>query len=128
MDCTKLFDQTSFFEIRMRLIGNYYTQFGFISQSINLIFENIQQCIFEKFLIDQNNFKNTFKNGITILNLSSMTISILAFIFVNVVIFLTISNFIEPIKDSIYRINCSFYYIKIYNLNYFLNSESIPKS
>lgn len=112
----------------MRLIGNYYTQFGFISQSINLIFENIQQCIFEKFLIDQNNFKNTFKNGITILNLSSMTISILAFIFVNVVIFLTISNFIEPIKDSIYRINCSFYYIKIYNLNYFLNSESIPKS
>ena len=128
MDYTKLFDQTSFFEIRMRLIGNYYTQFGFISQSINLIFENIQQCIFEKFLIDQNNFKNTFKNGITILNLSSMTISILAFIFVNVVIFLTISNFIEPIKDSIYRINCSFYYIKIYNLNYFLNSESIPKS
>ena len=128
MDYTKLFDKTNLFEIRMRLMISYYVQFGYISQSINLIFENIQQCIFEKYLIDQNNFKNSFNNGITLLNLVSMAISILAFLFVNIIIFHTISNFIEPIKDSIYRINCSFYFIKIYNLNYFRNSESISKS
>jgi len=128
MDYLKLFNKANYFEIRMRLIANYYNQIGFISQSINIIFENIQQCIFDKFLIDQNNFKNIFNIGITLLNLISMIISILAFLFVNVVIFLTISNFIEPIKDSIYRVNCSFFYIKKYSLNYFRKNESIQKS
>jgi len=66
MDYTKLFDKTNFWEIRIRLIGNYYNQLGYISHSINLIFENIQQCIFDKFLIDQNNFKNSFNIVITL--------------------------------------------------------------
>jgi hypothetical protein len=123
MDYTKLFNKESLNEIQYRLIIAYYNQWGYINHGINIVFYHIQRILFEKFLLDQKSFKDSFTSSITILNIVSVTISILAFLFVNIVIFLTISNFTEPIKDSIYRINCSFYYIKKYNFNYFRNSE-----
>ena len=123
MDYTRLFDRTSMFEIQNRLIRSYYNQLGYINHGINLIFTNVQRLIFDKFTLDQKSFKDSFNRSITLLSLVSITISILAFLFVNIVIFLTISNFTEPIKDSIYRINCSFFYIKKYNFNYFRNSD-----
>ena len=123
MDYTKLFDRNNMFEIQMRLIRSYYSQWAYINHGINLIFTQVQKLNFDKFTLDQKSFKDSFNRSITLLNMVSITISILAFIFVNIVIFLTISNFTEPIKDSIYRINCSFYYIKKYNFNYFRNSD-----
>jgi hypothetical protein len=123
MDYTRLFNKNSLGEIQYRLINSFYTQWGNINQGINIIFYNVQRIIFNKFLLDQKSFKDSFTSSITFLNFVSITISILAFLFVNVVFFLTISNFTEPIKDSIYRINCSFYYIKKYNFNYFRNYD-----
>ena len=123
MDYTRLFDRNSIGEIQYRLINAFFAQWGNINQGINLVFYDVQRKIFEKFLLDQKSFKDSFTSNITFLNFVSVTISILAFLFVNVVFFLTISNFTEPIKDSIYRINCSFYYIKKYNFNYFRNYD-----
>ena len=124
LDYNKLFNKESIYEIEYRLINTYRLQFGSISQGLNLIYLYIQERILENFKIDSVNFKNSFINIITLLNLISVFISCFAFVFVNIIIFLTISNYIEPIKDSIYRINCSFYYIKKYSLNSLRNYES----
>ena len=123
MDYTKLNDKTSLYEIQFRIIRVFFNQWGYINHGINIIFIEAQRLIFEKFTLDQKSFKDSFNRNITVLNLVSITISILAFLFVNIVIFLTISNYTEPIKDSIYRINCSFYYIKKYNFNYFRHCD-----
>ena len=54
--------------------------------------------------------------------------SILIFLFVKVYVFISIGNYTKPIKDSTYRINCSFYFIKKYNINNNRKKEHIKNN
>ena len=93
------------------------SQFEYISASISNMFIYVQNKIFTTFLIDQFNFKDKYSRIMTLFNLITVAFSILTFLFVNIIIFFSISNFSEPIKNSTYRINCSFYFIKKYSLS-----------
>ena len=91
--------------------------FYYIMVSLNYFYVYIEQRIFLSFELDETNFKNTYVNNITFLNIISIIFSISMFLIIIIYVFISISNFTEPIKESTYRINCSLYYIKKYNLN-----------
>ena len=116
MDYKKLNNKTNITEIKDKLLSGDHSQFGNIGSSINNMFFYVQKVIFKTFQVDQLNFKNKYSNDMTFLNIISVMFSILTFLFVNIIIFISISNFSKPIKNSTYRINCSFYFIKKYSL------------
>ena len=91
--------------------------FYYIMVSLNYFYVYIEQRIFLSFELDETDFKNTYVNNITFLNIISIIFSISMFLIIIIYVFISISNFTEPIKESTYRINCSLYYIKKYNLN-----------
>ena len=92
------------------------SQFFYITMSLNFFYVHIEDRILLSFEEDEIKFNKSYLNTITILNIISIIFSVLSFIFVIIFIFISISNFSTPIKDSTYRINCSFYYIKKYSL------------
>ena len=117
MDYKILDNKTDINEIKEKLILREYSQFEYISASINNIFSYTLDKIFRTFRDDQLNARNTYSNNMTLLNIVSVMFSILTFLFVNIIIFFSLSIFSKPIKNSTYRINCSFHYIKKYTLN-----------
>jgi len=116
LDYIKLNNRTNIIEIKKKLISLPNSQFENIGMAINNVFTYVQNKIYEKFKIDQLNFQNKFNTNMTLFNIISVGFSFLTFLFVNIIIFFSISNFSKPIKNSTYRINCSFYYIKKYSL------------
>lgn len=116
MDYNKLYNVYNLEEIKSRITRTVNSPFEYISVSISNMFIYVQNKIFSTFLIDQFNFKDKYSRIMTLFNLITVAFSILTFLFVNIIIFFSISNFIEPIKNSTYRINCSFYFIKKYSL------------
>ena len=118
MDYKKLNNIYNIEEIKANITRAQNSQFEYISASISNMFIYVQNKIFNTFLIDQFNFKEKYSRIMTLFNLITVAFSILTFLFVNIIIFFSISNFSEPIKNSTYRINCSFYFIKKYSLNH----------
>ena len=119
LDYKRLNSKSNITEIKEKLLKwGEDSHFENIVASINNMFSYVQFVIFETFKIDQLNFKNKFSGNMTLLNIISVVFSILTFLFVNIIIFLSLSNFSKPIKNSTYRINCSFYFIKKYHLSY----------
>ena len=117
MDYKKLINKTNIQDINSTLIFSINSQFNNIAISLKYLFFTIQERIFSSFEADQINFNRIYLNVINFLNLSSIIYSIFIFLFVIIYVFISISKFINPIKDSTYRINCSFYYIKKYTLS-----------
>ena len=115
-DYKKLSNKIDIDLIKDNIINSPHFRFVYISNSLNNIFLYVKQKIFILFLIDEKNFVNSYNKKMNMLNTISIIFSILIFLFVIVYIFLSISKFTGPIKDSTYRINCSFYYIKKYSL------------
>ena len=115
LDYDKLLNKTNIENID-KILKFKNSQFEIISQSVNIIFFFSQYAIFEAFYNDQLNFKNEYSNNITFLNIISVIFSILNFLFINIIIFFSISSFSKPIKNSTFRINRSFYFIKKYNI------------
>jgi hypothetical protein len=115
-DYKKLSNKLDIDLIKMNIINSPHFRFVYIANSLNNIFLYVKQKIFILFMIDENYFINSYNNKMNILNSISIIFSILIFLFVIVYIFISISKFTGPIKDSTYRINCSFYYIKKYSL------------
>ena len=87
------------------------------------MFFYVQEKIYECFWTDVANFNKSYENNTSILNIISIIISIINFLFVIIIIFLSISNYIKPIKESSYRINCSFTFIKMYSLMNYMKNE-----
>ena len=114
-DYKKLSNKLDMDLIKMNIINSPHFRFVYIAHSLNNIFLYVKQKIFILFMIDENNFINSYNNKMNMLNSISIIFPILIFLFVIVYIFISISKFTGPIKDSTYRINCSFYYIKKYN-------------
>ena len=76
----------------------------------------IKEDIFKCFKEDEENFKYNYITTMRYLNLVTVIFAMFSFLFVVVFIFITISLYGEPIKKSTFRISCSFYYIKKYNI------------
>ena len=103
-------------ELKTKIVDNKNNGFFDIGISLNYFYVYIEQAIFSSFEQDENAFINYFRYVNTLLNLVSIIHSIFIFVFINIFIFISISKFTEPIKVSAYRISCTFYYIKKYNL------------
>ena len=115
LDYKKLNNNRDIEEIKSKIINAGYSQFNYISLGLNNLLIYVKRKIFQSFQSDQIIFKSSFNYILTLLSLLSIIISILTMLFVNIFIFITISRFSRPIKESTYRINCSFYFIKQYS-------------
>ena len=113
MDYKKLNNKNDIEEIKSKIIN--YNQFNSISLGISNFIIYVKRKIFTTFQSDLLIFKISFNSILTILNFVSIIISIITMFFVNIFVFITISRFSRPIKESSYRINCSFYNIKKYS-------------
>jgi hypothetical protein len=115
IDYKKLFNNTNIQEIKESLNIKPNTKFTEIMSSLNCLYVFVEQKIFRYYEEDVIFFILSFlKISNTLTNLS-IIVSIFNLLFVIVLLF-SISNFAGPIKDSTYRINCSFYFIKKYTL------------
>ncbi len=116
IDYKKLINNTNIREIKESLNINQNSQFAGIMLSLNYFYIFVEQSMLLSFEQDGINFTLLFIKINTVLNMISILFSVLIFLFVIIFIFLSISEFTDPIKDSTYRINCSFYFIEKYNL------------
>ena len=83
-------------------------------KSFTYLFYYIEQMIYSSFEKDYHNFRTKNNSIINLFNIYSIVFSLLIILFVFLVIFITIDNFIKPIKDSSCRVNNSFCYIEKY--------------
>ena len=109
-------DNKNITEIISTIINTQSLEFTNIGLSLNNMFFYVKEKIFDCFRTDVTNFNESFDYNISTLNIISIIVSILNFLFVIIIIFLTISNYSKPIKESSYRINCSFTFIRNYSL------------
>jgi len=119
MDYKKLKDKKDVQEIVEKITNNQFFEFRRVRKAFSNIYFYVQQKIYSSFENDQLNFRNNYRSIISSLNIISVVFFILIFLFVFVVIFFTVYNFSGPIKDSTYRINQSFYYIKKYDRSHY---------
>ena len=125
MDYKKLNNKTDVQEIIDKITNYQFFEFRRVRKAFTYIYFYVQQKIYSSFEIDQMNFRNNYRSIISMLNLFSVVFFIFIFLFVFVVVFFTVYNFSRPIKDSTYRINQSFYYIKKYDRGSSRKRESI---
>ncbi len=123
LDYQKLSNNTNITEINSTIINTQSSEFYLIGLSIANMFFFVQERIYDCFAVDVSSLNKSFDNNVSILNALSIFFSIFNFLFVIIFIFLTISNYSRPIKESSYRINCSFNFIKTYSLT---NYRKIP--
>ena len=112
----KLTNNSDINEINSTLINSPNSKFQQIGNSLSNLIFYVKEKIFKCIENDINNFNNKYNINMSFLNILTIIFGFLTFLFVNIIIFISISKFSEPIKDSTYRINCSFYYIKQYSL------------
>ena len=125
MDYKKLKDKKDIQEIVEKITNTQFFEFRRVRKAFTNIYFYVQQKIYSSFENDQLNFRNNYRSVISMLNIFSVVFFILIFLFVFVVIFFTVYNFSGPIKDSTYRINQSFYFIKKYERSYSRKRESV---
>ena len=116
MDYKNLKNKTNLSEINTTLIHNPHFKFIYIGNSINNMFIYVKEKIFECFKNDITTFNTSYDKRMKIFNIISIVFSVFLFLFVIIIIFVSISRFTEPIKDSTFRINLSFFYIKKYSV------------
>jgi hypothetical protein len=116
MDYKKLSNKTDINLIKSEIINSPHYKIIYIENSVNSMFNFVREKIFSAFQIDEINFNQSFAIKITLFNIISIVATFIIFFFVYFYVFISISNFTEPIKDSTYRINCSFYYIKKFSI------------
>ena len=116
MDYKKLSNKTDINLIKSEIINSPHYKIIYIENSVNSMFNLIREKIFSLFQTDEINFNQSFSIKITLLNIISIVATFIIFFFVNFYVFISISKFTEPIKDSTLRINCSFYYIKKFSI------------
>ena len=115
-------------EINDTLIYSGNSKFEDISKALQYMFVSVESNIIQAFDADETSFRLIIHKNINYLNIASIIYSIFTFLYVVLFIFASISRIINPIKDSTYRICCSFYYIKKYNLNYYKKLDSILRT
>ena len=116
MDYKKLSNKTDIDLIKSEIINSPHFKFALIGNSLVSMFNQIRNRIYITFSIDELNFNQSFYKKMILFNVLLISYVIIIFLFINFYVFISISKYIEPIKDSSYRINCSFFYIKKFNI------------
>ena len=122
MDYMSLKDKKDIQKLKDLIIDNKLIDSGLF---IEYAYYFIKYTIFEGFKNDEEKFKNKFKNNMKYLNLITLIFAVFSFFYVVIFVFITINIFAEPIKRSAYRISCSFYFIKKYNIFNYRKSTTI---
>ena len=120
-DYMSINDKKNITVIREYIISDHFMESGFF---IEYVYYYIKDEIFGRFEKDEEKFKNKFKNNMKYLNMVTLIFAIFSFIYVVIFVFITITNFGEPIKRSAFRISCSFYFIRRYNIFNYKKSSS----
>ena len=123
-DYKLLSNKTNIDLIKSKIINSSGNSFNHISLGICNLVLYIKSKIFQTFEYDQIVFRDSYNKYLLFLNIISIIFCIFTILFINIFIFFTISRFSRPIKESTYRLNCSFYYIKKYSLSNFRKSAS----
>ena len=113
LDYQTLKNKTNINDIKSIIINDKFVSNGLF---IEYAYFYVKFDIFERFKRDEEKFQNKFTNIMGYLNIITVIFAIFSFLFVVVFIFISISIYAEPIKRSISRISCSFYYIKKYTI------------
>ena len=116
MDYQSLKNKTSIQEIKNTITDDKFYEFKRMRKSFTNVFYYLKSKIFDEFKAEAIAFGHRYKKIVLELNIVSLLISVLILLFVIIFIFITVSNYSHPIKDSTYRINLSFLYIKNYSL------------
>ena len=116
MDYQSIKNKTSIKEIRNTITDDKFYEYKRMRLSFSKVFYYLKVKIFDNFINEAIKFGHRYKKVVLALNIISLIISILVLMFVIIFIFITVSNFSQPIKDSVYRINHSLFYIKNYSL------------
>ena len=120
-DYKQLKNKTDINEINLTLINTKDNGFILIGLSLSNMFYYVKEKIYELSYLDILNFIEEYGKNMSLFNIISITCSFFIFLFVIIIVFISIWKFSEPIKESSYRINCSFYYIRRYNLRTNIN-------
>ena len=124
MDYKKIINKTDIEEVKSTLITSKDSQFFNIGLCLYYFYLYVEQKILECFEKDETTFTKTYLNTMTLLNIVSIFFSVFIFFFIVIFTFISISNFTQPIKDSTFRINNSFYFIKKYSLKNYRKCDS----
>jgi hypothetical protein len=115
MDYKNLDDKKNLTKIKSSVIKYENSQFNDLSISLSNFFLLVKEKIFEYFFVDEEKFTNYYTTKIKNLNINLIIISFVTLVF-TFYVFITISGFIRIIKEASCRVNCSFFYIKNYNI------------
>ena len=113
----KLKNKTDINEINLTLINSIDSQFVKIEFGLSHVFFYVQEKIFDYFDIDISNLEENYNKKMNLFNIVTILFSILIVLFVIIFMFISIWKYSGSIKDSTYRINISFYYIKKYSIS-----------
>jgi hypothetical protein len=116
MDYKKLSNKTDINLIKSEIINSPHYKFTLIDNSIAKFFNQIRNKIYTTFYNDELNYNQYIYKKMILFNTVLISYVIIIFFFLNFYVFISISKYIEPIKDSTYRINCSFFYIKKFSI------------
>ena len=124
MDYKTIKNKEDIDEIKRTLFYTKDSQFINIGNMLNYFFIYVEEKIFNCFETDEINLNSSYIRMMTFLNFFSIFITIFIFLFVTFFIFISIYKYSEPIKESSYRINCSFLHTKKYSLTTYRKFDS----
>ena len=110
--------------IKSSLIYSQNSNFISIGKSLNYLYINLIDHIFISFEKEGISLLLSYIGNINNLNTISIVFTLGIFLFLIIFIIISISKFTEPIKESSYRINCSFYFIKKYCISSYEKRDS----
>ena len=116
LDYQKLDNKYDIKKINSTIINSEESEFVKIELSLCHVFFYVQEKLYECLEKDVMNLQETFSKNMSLFNIITIIFSFFIFIFVIIFMFISIWQYSNSIKDSTYRINCSFYYIKQYSL------------
>jgi len=115
LDYKNLDDKKNLTKIESSIIKSVNSQFNDVAISLSNCFLIVKEKIFKYFFMDEENFRNNYMTKISNLKINLIFISIIILVF-TIYAFITITGYIQIIKESSCRVNCSFFYIKNYKL------------
>ena len=124
LEYKKLNNKMDIEEIKSSLIYSQNSNFISIGKSLNYLYINLIDHIFISFEKEGISLLLSYIGNINNLNTISIVFTLGIFLFLIIFIIISISKFTEPIKESSYRINCSFYYIKKYCISSYEKRDS----
>ena len=98
MEYKNIKNKTDINIINSTVINSGSSIFMNIGLSLSNFFYFIKEKIFESFIIDEMNFKNSKSKTLILLNLISIISSIISFLFINIFIFISLYKFSKPIN------------------------------